>query len=177
MTEELVAGLERIVDGLASGAQNIGSEALANVAEHVAKAFKVQPDEVAILALADQGKFLKFIIPEKLQSVGAIPMNSTSALAVRTAREKRPELINNFTALPHASVFEGVPMARRHGQLIHKIISAPILAADKVVGVVQVSRKGRTAEDSGTDFTQRDLRGLVAIAGVLGRFVKHFQGA
>ncbi len=177
MTEELVAGLERIVDGLASGAQNIGSEALADVAERVAKAFKVQPDEVAILALTDQSQFLKFIIPEKLQSVGAIPMNSTSALAVRTAREKRPELINNFTALPHASVFEGVPIARRHGQLIHKIISAPILVADKVVGVVQVSRKGRTAEDSGADFTQRDLRGLVAIAGVLGRFVKHFQGA
>src|SRR5207245_9339041 len=50
----------------------------------------------AVLALTGQDKFLKFIIPEKLQAIGTLPMTSTSALAVRTAREKRPELFNNF---------------------------------------------------------------------------------
>src|SRR6266852_3443892 len=114
---------------------------------------------------------------EKLQAIGTIPMTSTNALAARTAREKRPELVNNFTAARHASVFEGVPLGRRHGELIHKIMSAPVTIENKVVGVVQISRKGRTATDAGPDFTQKDLRDLVSLTAVLGRFIKTCQGS
>jgi hypothetical protein len=65
-----------------------------------------------------------------------------------------------------------VPLGRRRGELIHKIMSAPIVAEGKVVGVVQISRKGRTPTDAGPDFTQKELRELTSITGVLGRFVK-----
>ncbi len=177
MSERMVAELGGIVEGLAKKAGPVESESLARVAEQVAKAFGVKPDEVAVLALASQGKFLKFLIPEKLQAIGTIPMTSATALAARTARDKRAELVNNFTAARHASVFEGVPMGRRHGELIHKIMSAPITLEDKVLGVVQISRKGRTPADAGPDFTQKDLRELAAIAGVLGRFIQIFQGS
>lgn len=177
MSERLAAELGRVVDALAKAPAPLDSTALAQVAEQVAKGFGVKPDEVAILALMEKGKLLQFVLPEKLQAIGTIPLTSTAALAARTAREKRSEFVNNFTAARHASVFEGVPLGRRHGELIHKIMSAPIASEGKVVGVVQISRKGRTAAEAGPDFTQKDLRELESITGVLGRFIKLFQGS
>jgi len=177
MSEHLVTELGRIVDGLEKNSSPVDSESLARVGEQVAKAFSVKPDEVAILALVEQDKFLKFLIPEKLQAIGTIPMTSTTALAARTARDKRPEVVNNFTAARHASVFEGVPLGRRHGELIHKIMSAPVTLENKVIGVVQISRKGRTPSDAGPDFTQKDLRDLIAFTDVLGRFIKTCRGS
>ncbi len=171
MSERLVAELRRIVDALVRAPAPPNSAALASVAEQVAKGFGVKPDEVAILALIENGKFLRFILPEKLKAIGTIPLTSTSALAARTAREKRTELVNDFTTARHASVFEGVPLGRRHGEPIHKIMSAPITLDGKVVGVVQISRKGRSPAEAGPDFTRKDLRQLSSITSVLGRFV------
>lgn len=177
MSERLVAELDQLVDELAKESAPIESEPLARLAQHIAKAFDVQPDEVAVLTLVHQGRSLKFLLPEKLQAVGTIPMTSASALAARTARERRPDLMNNFATSRHASVFEGVPLGRRHGELIHKIMSAPILASGKVLGVVQISRKGRRPSDAGPDFTQKDLRELVGITTVLARFLQLCQGS
>ncbi len=171
MAERLDARLGRILEGLAQEADPMDSTTLAQVGEHIAKAFGVRPDEVAILVVNSQDKFLKFIIPEKLQMIGTIPLSSPNALAARTARERRAEFLNNFTTARHASVFEGVPLGRRHGELIHKIMSAPISVDDKVVGVVQISRKGRSTADAGPDFTPSDLRDLTSVTGVLGRFI------
>jgi hypothetical protein len=56
-------------------------------------------------------------------------------------------------------------------------MSAPIIADGRVVGVVQISRKGRTPADAGPDFTRKDLRELVSITDVLGRFIKLCQGS
>ncbi len=171
MAEPLVTKLERILDALMKQTDPLESVMLAQVGEQIAKAFGVKPDEVAILTVSDQDRFLKFIIPEKLQVIGTIPLSSPNALASRTARERRTEFLNNFTTTRHASVFEGVPLGRRHGELIHKIMSAPVVVDDKVVGVVQISRKGRTPADAGPDFTHSDLRELTSITGVLGRFI------
>ena len=175
MRERLAGELGRIADGLADEPNRAAAATLVRVAEEVAKSFGVKPDEVAILALVQEGKFLKFLIPEKLQAIGTIPLTSTSALAARTARDKRADVINNFTTARHASVFEGVPLGGRQGELIHKIMSAPLAVDNKVVGVVQISRKGRSANEAGPDFTQKDLRDLVAITGVLGRFLQLCQ--
>lgn len=83
------AELGQLVDGLADGPDPTDSATLARLAEQMAKSFGVKPDEVAILTLAHGGKILKFLIPEKLQAVGTIPLNSTASLAARTARENR----------------------------------------------------------------------------------------
>lgn len=63
MSERLAAELGRIIENLAQAPKPMASASLAQVAEHVAEGFGVGPDEVAILILADQGKFLKFLIP------------------------------------------------------------------------------------------------------------------
>ena len=164
--------LGRLVDELANGLDPTDLAALARLAEQMAKSFGVEPDEVAILTLTQGDKILKFLIPEKLQAIGTIPLNSTASLAARTAREKRAELVNNFVVARHASVFEGVPLGRSQGERIHKIMSAPIMVANKVVGVVQISRKGRTAGEAGPDFTPQNLRDLISLTGELGRFIQ-----
>jgi hypothetical protein len=71
--------------------------------------------------------------------------------------------------VPLASVFEAVPIAdEQRGDPIQKIMSAPILSAGKVVGVLQVSRKGKAMADAGPDFSHPQLRELKLIADALG---------
>lgn len=141
------------------------------MAEEVAKLFNVQPDEVAVLGLLPAGKSLQFVLPQKLRSVGTIPLTSTTALAARTARERRADVVNNFASSRHASVFEGVPLGRSESNSIQKIMSAPILRGDKVIGVVQISHKGSSPGDSGPDFTSRDLSELQGLNRLLGRIL------
>jgi len=174
MSEKLVADLTRIVDELVKEGQKINPATLGKLAEQVSKSFNVKPDEVALLALVGQEKFLKFLVPEKLQQVGNIPMTSTNSLAVRTAKEKKPEIINNFATARHPTVFEAVPLGQQRSDPIQKIMSAPLTAENKVVGVIQISRKGKTLGAAGADFSPKELNDLIAVAGVLGRCLKLF---
>jgi len=112
------------------------------------------------------------VIPEQLSRVGTIPLTSTTALAAKTARERKADLLNNFSTARHANVFEAVPLGRDPSELIQKIMSAPILDGTRVHGVVQISRKARSLALAGDDFTPNDLRSLVALSPVLDRFLK-----
>jgi hypothetical protein len=134
----------------------------------ISKHFSVQPHEVAILGLTPDERFLRFLAPDNLRMIGRIPLSSTSSLAVRTAREHRAEVINHFSVVPHASVFEAVPIGEsQRSEAIQKIMSSPVLIGKKVVGVAQVSRKGSSSSDAGPDFTPSQLRDLKAIADIL----------
>ena len=113
---------------------------------------------------------------DNLRTVGQIPLSSTNSLAARTVREKRPELINHFSVVPHASVFEAVPIAEeQRGDPIQKIMSSPIQSSGKVIGVIQVSRKGKAMTDAGPDFTHPQLRELKLIADALAPCIVHLQ--
>ncbi|HXQ26227.1 MAG TPA: GAF domain-containing protein [Candidatus Acidoferrales bacterium] len=136
--------------------------------ELISKNFAVQTHEVAILGLTSDERSLRFLTPGNLRTVGQIPLSSANALAARTVRERRPELINHFSVVPHASVFEAVPIAEEfRGDPIQKIMSSPIMVASRVIGVVQVSRKGKAQADAGPDFTHPQLRELKTIADTL----------
>jgi len=161
-----------LVTSLEGAGARPNSEALAKVAKTLAGLFAVDPDEVAILKTVPRFKSLKFVIPEKLSPVGTIPLTSTNALAARTARERRPELLNNFNSSRHLVVFEAVRLGRDPNETIHKIMSAPIFDGKQVQGVVQISRKGRTSADAGPDFTQKELHALAALSPILERFLK-----
>ena len=101
-------------------------------------------------------------------------LSTTNSLAVRTVREKRPEMINKFPAQKHPTVFESVALdgPNQERQPIQKIMSAPLLVEGKGVGVVQISRKGKSPTTAGADFTIRDLTALITTAGVLARCFK-----
>jgi hypothetical protein len=172
MPEQLAADLGSIVDALESSGAAPSSDSLEQVADAIAKFFDVDKDEVAILKLVPKYKSLKFVLPQKLSLVGTIPLTSTSALAAKTARERKADVVNNFTMARHVNVFEAVPLGRHPSELIQKIMSAPILDGTRVHGVVQICRKGRTLAEAGADFTQRDLRTLVSLSPALDRFLK-----
>jgi hypothetical protein len=176
MATSLVMELERLAEALDVEGGAPVEIPLAAMAEKIAKNLDVKTDEVAILGVSTRWRHLHFLVPQALKNVGFIPMSSTSALAARTARESRPEINNNFSAVRHASVFEGVKAATVTGESIQKIVSAPILCEGKVVGVMQISRKGATSMEAGADFTSEDLGKVLALCRPLGKLVRHLAG-
>jgi hypothetical protein len=139
--------------------------------EEIAGIFRVRLTETALLQLDD--KVLRFLYPEELKALGMIPLSSPS-IAAHTALSGEPELFNNFSRVKHASVFETVKLgkatsAERPVLLpIHKMMSAPIIDdSHRVLGVLQISRKGLELSSSGPDFTLDDLRQLQVAARTL----------
>ena len=168
------AEVARLVDEAIKSGKGLGDEALTKIAKELAKQFSVKDDEVCVLQLTSDNALLKFLYPVRLQHVGMIPMTTAHSLAVRTARDKRPEMINNFSAHRHPTVFEAVKLdgAGTDRQAIQKIMSAPLLVDAKAVGVIQISRKGSSQSASGADFSIRDLTALMTTAGLLAKCLK-----
>ena len=173
MSKSLAAEFEVIANSLKSGDAANSQLSISALAERIAKEFKVKSDEVAILAVSERWRHLYFLVPEALCNVGYIPLSSTSALAARTVRDSRPDIANNFASVRHASVFEGVKAETLNASAIQKIISAPILADAKVIGVIQISRKAATAQEAGPDFTSDDLGKILAVCKALGKLMQH----
>ena len=173
MSKSLASEFEVIANSLKSGDAANSQLSIAALADRVAKEFKVKTDEVAILAVSEKWRHIYFLVPEALRNVGHIPLSSTSALAARTVRDSRPDIVNNFSTVKHASVFEDVKAESLNASAIQKIVSAPILADGKVIGVIQISRKGATLPEAGPDFTSDDLGKLLAICKPLGKLMQH----
>jgi hypothetical protein len=176
MGTTLVSELQRLASSLEADETSLKDVSLEALAEKMAKELRVKPDEVAILGVSQRWQHLHFLVPPALKNVGFIPLTSKSALAARTVRESRPEINNDFAAVRHATVFEGVKAATTTGESIQKIISAPILCDGNVVGVMQVSRKGESATNAGPDFMAEDLGKVLALCRALGRLVRHVAG-
>jgi len=172
----LASELERIASALESDSSSSSEFSLASIAERIAKNLGVKPDEVALMGVSNRWRHLHFLIPESLKHVGFIPLSSTSAIAARTARESRPDIINNLAGIRHATVFEGVKIGGETSEIIQKMISAPILSGDKVVGVIQVSRKGANPSVAGPDFSADDLGKVLALCKPLGKLLQHVAG-
>ena len=159
-------------------AAGLTNENAAKIAFELAKGFGVHDDEVAIYKL-EQAQ-LRFVYPAKLSNVGMIPLNHSSSVAARTANSKRPEAINNFPQMRHASVFESVPVdSKTRGQkpeksamVIQKMMSVPVIGPAGVLGVIQISKKGVSQQAAGADFQPGDLQRLVAVANVLAKCFK-----
>jgi len=172
------------INQLAEQCQGAGlsPENAAKIAGELSRTFGVHDDEVAIYKL-EQAQ-LRFVYPPSLSNVGMIPLNHSSSVAARTANTKRPEAINNFPQMRHASVFESVPVDSRTrsqkpdqkpekvAMVIQKMMSVPVIGPAGVLGVIQVSRKGQSPQAAGADFQPMDLQRLVAAANVLAKCFK-----
>jgi len=160
--------LKKLLTELARKTGSTDGSPLGRVIDLIAKHFGVKSHEVAILGLTADERYLRFLVPGSLRVVGQIPLSSTNSLAVRTVRERRAEIINHFSVVRHASVFEGVPITEDVRQdPIQKIMSSPITLNNHIVGVVQISRKGKGVAEAGPDFTHPQLRELKTIADAL----------
>jgi len=166
-----LAGLRLLVDKQSPAAE---------LCEELARAFHVQPTEVALLRLEENA--LRFVFPPELREVGYIPLSS-SAVAAHTAATKRVDLFNRFNRVKHASVFEGVKLRKADQDKeplvpIQKLMSAPVLDGEgNALGVVQVSRKASESCLAGPDFTREDLQQLEEAAKVLAGMPSLWQPA
>ncbi|GAC1434173.1 MAG: hypothetical protein NVS1B11_29650 [Terriglobales bacterium] len=139
----------------------------------LSKLFRVRGTEVALMRL-DKGQ-LTFLFPPELRTAGSIPVSSSSAVAVRTAVTKKTELFNNFVKVKHISIFETVKLGAPESldlsekASIQKLISAPVLHRNKVIGVIQICRKGFDLGSVGPDFSSSDLQQLEAVAKIVSK--------
>jgi hypothetical protein len=142
----------------------------------------VHRDEVALLRL--ERNSLRFVFPAELRAAGALPLSSP-AVAARTAGTKTSLLSNTFARVRHVSLFESVKLGGSEAEEpgsqqmpIQKIMSVPIVGSGgRIVGVVQVSRKGLDASLCGADFTYDDLRLLEKAATILAEMPFMQEGA
>lgn len=172
----LVAELERLADAISTQKPGEQEISLPAVAERISKVLGVKADEVAILAVSEKWKHLHFLVPQALRNVGFIPLSSPSALAARTVRENRTEINNKFHETRHASVFEGVKNEALTAEAIQKIVSAPIAVDNKVIGVLQISRKGSSLSSAGPDFASDDVTKITSLCKPLGKLIQHLTG-
>lgn len=146
----------------------------------LAKILQVRRSEIALLR-SEKGS-LRFIFPVELRSAGVLPL-SGSAVAARTAATRTPLLSNSFMRMKHVSLFEAVKISageedKSMEQMpIQKIMSVPVASGDKVLGTVQVSRKGLDPKGAGADFTSEDLKKIEQVADILARMPFMQEGA
>lgn len=165
------SGLERLA-GLLNDSRCTPEQACGEVA----RTFAVRKDEVALLLLEQSS--LRFVYPLELKGSGQIPLSS-SGVAPRTARSRKAELSNDFTRERHHFVFELVRLNHPEGsneslpKTIQKLISAPLIGSKgRVLGVVQISRKGDSPRAAGANFSKDDLKLLERVAAQLAAFVE-----
>ncbi len=173
MTEvDLALVVAKLVDEMRKAGTPPTDEGLNRLAAQISNGFKATKDEVAILRLSADAKMLNFLFPIKLSVIGAIPITITHSLAAKSIREKRGEIVNNFPNYKHPTVFEAVDLSDEVKAMpIQKIMSSPMIAQGKVVGVIQISRKARPGEPVGPDFTHADLAQLATVGSILGKYL------
>lgn len=116
-----------------------------------------QIDEIGILIVGTEGKYLRFAAPRKLCDLGTIPTTKRDSIAVAVLTRKNAEANNNVPLARHVAFFESVKV-RETAQPIMKMVTAPIIADDVVVGIAQVSKKGDSLAGAGPDFSAADVR-------------------
>jgi len=136
--------------------------------------FNVGRAEVALMRT--EKDVLNFLFPAELKAAGFIPLSSASAVAARTANSRKVELFNNFVIVQHANVFESIKLStlgqsdKPGANAIQKLMTTPVVdPQQRVLGVIQICRKGITQDDAGPDFTLNDLQNLEAAARVLAK--------
>jgi hypothetical protein len=169
---DLSLTVAKLVDEMRKAGGPPTEEALNRLAAQIAKGFKAQKDEVAILRLSADAKMLNFIFPIKLAKVGAIPLTLTQSLAAKTIRDKRGEIVNTFGGYKHPTIFESIHLSEQERAApIQKIVSVPMVSEGKTEGVIQISRKARPNEPVGPDFTPSDLAELTMVGSILAKYL------
>ena len=146
------------------------------VCSEIASLFCVATSAVGLLQL--EGRILTFLFPPELRAAGSIPLSS-SAIAARTAMSRTAECFNNFAQVRHHSIFEFIKIGNEpnaSSQVIQKLMSAPVIGAEEVLGVLQVSRKGVSPGAAGPDFDAGDLARLEEAAKEIGKVMPNIVG-
>jgi hypothetical protein len=134
------------------------------LAEQVASVLNVKPDEVAIMLLNATGQTLVFVWPPPLyDSHAAFPANHKTAIASAVLSSLKGKVDNKVAESKHLKFYELVTGMQTSKLPIQKMVALPLFHGEKKLGVVEVSRKGKTPEEAGPNFTPEDAQALVAL--------------
>ena len=135
------------------------------IVDYLAKYFKVNTDEVAIILVTSNRNFLRFIAPKKLYKGGAtFPISKRESISTKVITTLKADIQNNLSNIKHLSIYEQVKTSDSGPKIIQKMLTLPLIMEGKAVGVIQISRKGDTPEQSGLDFTQTDIQKLLELS-------------
>lgn len=165
--------IESFCRQLAVGLSSVPQEKRAEMtACEIALFFEVQEHEIGLFQINPISHMAVLRAPLSIGNPATIPIQSiASSQLVSTVREQRGSIDNNFSRTPHLHMVERTLAEREQRVPVQKIMSAPIAAEGEVRWVIQVTRKGKTRDEAGADFTEGDLRHLEnmakAVAGLL----------
>lgn len=144
---------------------------LKSVAEELALFFTVRTHEIGIFKVNHNKHEIVFIWPQGMTTYGHIPLNAVNSLVAKTANDRSTTLDNEFSSSRHLFIFEHMLAEKSERIPLQKIMSAPIIKGDEVVGVLQISRKAATLPEAGADFTPQNLESLNAISSILADYL------
>ena len=154
------------LEALLSARQEAAEKVEASV-DALCSIFGVQRHEVALFALDTRMDSFSFVWPTEMRKSGSIPLSADRSLLVITARERQGKVNNSFASTPHLFVFES--FGKEKTGPIQRIMSAPMLKGEELVGVLQVCRKGMDADAGLKNFSETELKALCGIANVIAR--------
>ena len=136
------------------------------LANELAAFFGVESQEIGLFKLDERASFATFVWPESNMGGGfKIPIKSFGASFVSSTAKKGVGQINNtFASTSHLKMLEHTLSEREQRIPLQKIMSAPCLYGEKLRWIIQVSRKGKTLEEAGPDFTEQQLSDLETVA-------------
>lgn len=132
----------------------------ATTAKQIAQKLGLRSDEVSILLCSSDGSSLRFLYPEALFKTGIRLPNDRNSLAGQAIYYQKPQLHNNMTQIKRMAFFERVKTGEESPTPIQKMLTLPILSGNNVTAIVQCSRKAKTLEEAGPDFTKDDIAAL-----------------
>ncbi len=130
----------------------------------------VDRGQVAILMADKEHHQMTFAYPPYLARGNVFPIDRNS-LAGQVIVSGQAMLLNNVVDEPHKDFFERIPDQAGRVRPIQKMIAAPMLQDGEAIGVIEVSRAGRTGAEAGGDFTPEDSRNLEKCCRVFAPFV------
>ena len=122
--------------------------------------FEMQTDEVAVLLTDRDNMVLSFAAPEHLVDAGMIPISSPDAFAARVFKMNRGMIENNFNQMKHLHLFEYIKGPGDTVRKIWKMMSTILRSGDVKFGIIELSRKGATLNETGDDFNPDNLEFL-----------------
>ncbi|HXC92792.1 MAG TPA: GAF domain-containing protein [Geobacteraceae bacterium] len=147
------------------------AERLRFAAEELALFFAVRIHEVGIFKVNPSKHEIVFIWPQGMTGYGHIPLNAINSLVAKTANDRAATLDNSFASSRHLFIFEHMLAEKSDRIPLQKIMSAPIIDGDEVLGVLQISRKAPSLTEAGVDFTPRDIEDLKAISTMIANYL------
>lgn len=142
---------------------------LETLAGELALFFRVDPHEVGLFKLETDGRMAVFVWPpHRMDTAIKIPVSSfTTSLISATARQRQGSIDNAFASTRHLHMFEHALTDKEHCVPLQKVMTAPAVKNDKLVWIVQISRKAKSLSEADPDFTNLELKQLEQIAQTL----------